>query len=65
MCRSGKVCIEIKAHSAPSPRHARHLAWLRDRMGERFLAGAVLHTGPAGFQLADRIRAVPISAIWS
>lgn len=61
----GIVAIEIKAHSAPSPRHARHLAWLRDQMGNRFLAGVVLHTGPAVFQLTDRIRAVPISAIWT
>ncbi|MCY4620591.1 MAG: DUF4143 domain-containing protein [bacterium] len=61
----GLVAIEIKAHSAPSPRHARHLAWLRDQMGGRFLTGVLLHTGPAAFQLADRIRAVPISALWS
>ena len=61
----GLVAIEVKAQSAPSPRHARHLAWLRDRMGDRFLTGVLLHTGPAAFQLTDRIRAVPISAIWS
>ena len=61
----GLVAIEIKAHSAPSRRHARHLAWLRDRMGDRFVAGVLLHTGPAVFRLADRIRAVPISAIWN
>ena len=61
----GLVAIEIKAHSAPSLRHARHLVWLRDQIGERFLAGVLLHTGPAGFRLADRIRAVPISAVWS
>ena len=61
----GIVAIEIKAHSAPSLRHARHLTWLRDQMGDRFLTGVLLHTGPAVFQLTDRIRAVPISAIWS
>jgi hypothetical protein len=43
---------------------ARHLAWLRSALGDRFLAGAVLHTGPGLFQLADRIAAIPICAIW-
>lgn len=61
----GIVAIEIKAHSAPTSGHARHLAWLRDQLGDRFLTGVLLHTGPAVFKLADRIRAVPISAMWS
>ena len=61
----GVIAIEIKAHSAPSPRDARHLAWLRDQLDNRFLAGVLLHTGPAVFRLTDRVRAVPISAIWS
>ncbi|WP_420613848.1 ATP-binding protein [Candidatus Spongiisocius sp.] len=61
----GLVAIEVKAHSAPSPRHARNLAWLHDQMGDRFLTGVLLHTGPAAFKLTDRIRAIPISAIWS
>ena len=61
----GIVAIEIKAHSAPYSRHARHLNWLRDRLGDRFLAGVLLHTGPAVYQLTDHVQAVPISAIWS
>ena len=60
----GVVGIEIKAHSAPSRQHARHLIWLRDRLGDRFVAGAVLHTGPARFTLDDRIEAIPICALW-
>lgn len=61
----GIVGIEIKAHSAPRHSHARHLIWLRDRLGDRFVAGAVLHTGPAQFALDDRIHAIPICALWS
>ena len=60
----GVVGIEIKAHSAPTPAHARHLVWLRDQLGDRFKAGAVLHTGPAQFRLDDRIEAIPICALW-
>ena len=60
----GIIGIEIKAHSAPTTAHARHLAWLRDQMGDRFKVGAVLHTGPARFRLGDRIEAIPICALW-
>lgn len=58
------VAIEIKASAAPGASDARHLSWLRDRLGERFLAGAVLHTGPQSFQLAERIFALPICTLW-
>lgn len=58
------VGIEVKATSAPDSSSAAHLAWLRDRLGERFVAGVVLHTGPATFHLGDRITAAPISTLW-
>ena len=61
----GIVGIEVKAHSAPTLRDARHLLWLRDQLGDRFKAGVVLHTGPATFQLSDHIQAIPICALWS
>jgi uncharacterized protein len=62
---AGKVlAIEIKATAAPSVSDAKHLAWLRDRLGDRFLAGAVLHTGPRPFKLENRILALPICALW-
>ncbi len=43
---------------------ARHLAWLRDETGERFLIGLILHTGPRIFELGERIVAAPIAALW-
>jgi predicted AAA+ superfamily ATPase len=56
--------IEIKATAAPNHQDAKHLRWLRDELGDRFLCGAVLHTGPYAFPLDDRIFAIPICAIW-
>ena len=44
---------------------ARHLIWMREAMRERFVAGVVLHTGRDAFELADRITAAPISALWT
>lgn len=58
------VAIEIKSSAAPTRGDARHLEWLRDRLGERFLGGAVLHTGPRPFHLSERIFALPICALW-
>jgi uncharacterized protein len=59
------LAIEVKATAAPGLSDARHLTWLRDRLGERFLAGAVLHTGPRPFRLAERVFALPICTLWS
>ena len=59
------VGIEIKAAASVGPSDARHLVWLRETMGDRFAAGVVLHTGPDAFELADRVIAAPISALWS
>lgn len=58
------LAVEIKATAAPTASDARHLAWMRDRLGDRFLAGAVLHTGPRPFRLSERIFALPICALW-
>ncbi len=54
-----KSAADIKSHDA------RHLAWLSHTLGDRFVAGMVLHTGPDTFQLANRIHAAPISSLWT
>lgn len=59
------IGIEVKASSAPDGSSAAHLAWLRDQLGDRFLAGVVLHTGPATYSLGDQITAAPISTLWA
>ena len=59
------VGIEIKATSAPSQRDASHLTWMRDQLGDRFVAGVVLHTGPNTYQLSEGITAAPICTLWS
>jgi hypothetical protein len=61
----GVVGLEIKATSAPGSADARHLAWLRDELGERFRVGVVLCSAPRAFRLADRVWAAPISFLWA
>ena len=59
------VGLEIKASSAPDGKAAEHLCWLRDRLGDDFVAGVVFHTGPRAFQLSERVHALPISVLWA
>lgn len=63
--RGRVVGIEVKATAAPERRDARHLAWLRDELGDRFVGGVVLHAGQASYSLGERVRAAPISTLWA
>ncbi|HEX2392181.1 MAG TPA: ATP-binding protein, partial [Solirubrobacterales bacterium] len=56
--------IEVKASATPLPRHAAGLRVLRDRLGERFRQGIVLHLGRDTIPFGDRIAAVPLAALW-
>lgn len=63
---SGDVAgIEVKAANRVDQRDARHLAWLRDQLGDRFRRGIVLHTGSMTYRLGDRLWAVPVARLWT
>ena len=59
------LAFEVKASSSVTAHDARHLAWMRDELGDRFITGVVFHTGPRAFPLGDRITALPISMMWA
>lgn len=62
----GRVAgIEVKSGADIGQREVRHLAKLRDRLGDRFVAGVVLNTGPTALSLGERLTALPISALWA
>jgi uncharacterized protein len=58
------AAIEIKMTSTPSSRQVRHMAALRDRLGDRFRVGLLLHAGTQRLPMGDRLWAVPVSALW-
>ena len=59
------IGIEIKAGAAPTALgDAKHLLWLREELGHRFVAGVVFHTGPQLYELGEKIVAAPISVLW-
>lgn len=59
------IGVEVKAGAAVTHADARHLRWLRDEIGDRFIAGVVLHTGSRVTELDDRIIAAPIATLWA
>jgi len=61
----GRVAaIEVKSGVDVGRRDIRHLAALRDRLGDLFTVGVVLHSGPTTLPLGNRLLALPISALW-
>lgn len=62
----GRVAgVEVKAGATVTAADARHLAALRDDLGDRFARGVVLYSGGRTVPFGDRIAAVPISALWT
>jgi predicted AAA+ superfamily ATPase len=58
------VGIEVKATTSPGADTARHLRWLREKIGDRFRAGIVFHLGSRPSSFGDGIQAIPVSALW-
>ncbi|MCL2455781.1 MAG: DUF4143 domain-containing protein [Micrococcales bacterium] len=62
----GRVAaIEVKATSTVTSADAKHLCWLRDELGDRFVAGVVLYTGAITREIDARVFAAPISTCWA
>jgi predicted AAA+ superfamily ATPase len=62
---SGEVVgIEVKASASPKPGDASGLRLLRDKLGERFQQGLLLHLGADSIPVGERIAAVPLAALW-
>jgi predicted AAA+ superfamily ATPase len=63
--RAGMVVgIEVKAATSVGPDDFRGLRRLAERLGDDFVAGFVLYTGTSTLPFGDKLRAVPVSAVW-
>jgi len=58
------IAIEVKSATTINQADAKGLRFLRDRLGDRFHTGLLLHTGPLTAHLSDRLWAAPISTLW-
>lgn len=59
------VAIEVKSAATVRTDDVRWLTQFRDKLGSRFVAGLILHTGPEALPIGDRIGAVPIDILWA
>jgi uncharacterized protein len=58
------VALEVKTAVDVEASDFRWMAYLRDRLGGRFIHGAVLHLGDRPLPFGDRLTALPVSALW-
>lgn len=58
------IALEVKAAATVQPQDSRHLEWLREKLGDRFVAGIVLTTDQQGRLLGDRLYALPVASLW-
>jgi predicted AAA+ superfamily ATPase len=62
----GRVAaVEVKAAVDVDERDVRHLAYLRDRLGDSFANGVIVHCGKQLTPLGDKITALPVNALWT
>jgi uncharacterized protein len=59
------VGIEVKAAFDVNYGGAKGLRVLREKLGQQFVAGIVLHCGERATRIDDRIIALPITALWT
>lgn len=59
------VAIEVKATETVRGDDFRGIRHLQRRIGEQLSAGLVLYAGGQALSFGDRLRAIPISALWS
>jgi uncharacterized protein len=59
------VAIEVKAATRVTTRDLTGLRTIRDALGDAFVAGVVLTTGPQAYRADDRIQVLPIDRLWT
>ncbi len=57
--------VEMKAAGSVSESDFKSLAFLRNKLQDRFTLGVVLHTGTDAVPFGDRLLALPYSALWT
>ena len=57
------IALEVKASSTYRSEHFAGLRFLKDRLGDRFIAGIVVGMSDRGYQYADRLYGLPAAAL--
>jgi hypothetical protein len=59
----GVVAIEVKLARDADDHDVRHLARLRQRLGERLLDEVIITTGPTAYRRKDGVAVVPLALL--
>lgn len=59
----GVVGVEVKLAAAADASDGKHLRWLRDQLGSRFVDGLILTTGPTAYRRSDGLGVVPLALL--
>ena len=59
------IAIEVKAATRVTGPQIRPLSYLRNKLGEAFLGGAVLYLGERSYNYEDRIFVIPVDRLWT
>ena len=62
--QGGVIAVEVKASSTVRAEDFRGIRHLTERIGDQLVIGIVLYTGAETLSFGDRLRAVPVSALW-
>ena len=64
--RDGSVVgVEVKSAASVNAHDFRGLRHLRDKLGDKFAAGAILYTGSHTLPFGDRLGAIPLCGLWA
>lgn len=58
------IALEVKAATSVRPEDLRGLAALRDRLGDRFARGVLVHLGERILPQGDRVISLPVQLLW-
>ena len=59
------TAIEVKSAATVHRSDVRSLAYLRDKLGGAFKAGALLYGGASTVPFGDRLAAAPLRGLWT
>jgi uncharacterized protein len=59
------IAIEVKASSTVRANDFKHLKFLEKSLGPRFRQGVVLYLGDTPVSFGDRLKALPLSCLWT
>jgi predicted AAA+ superfamily ATPase len=57
------VCVEVKLSQTVEDRDVRHLHWMRAQLGDDYIDGVVLNTGPNAYRRSDGVAVVPLALL--